>query len=101
MTVEARMPKWQPWVVAAGAVGMIGFVRLYEQQIVSVMPPCTLHALTGLYCPGCGATRAVRALLHGHVVAAWNYNQLFVLMLPLTAIFLAQSWWRPRPYRGS
>ena len=25
-------------------------------------PPCIFHALTGIYCPGCGAGRALRAL---------------------------------------
>ena len=28
--------------------------------------PCMMQKLTGLYCPGCGGTRAVRALLAGH-----------------------------------
>jgi hypothetical protein len=29
--------------------------------------PCGFHAVTGLPCPGCGLTRSVLALLHGHV----------------------------------
>lgn len=28
--------------------------------------PCLFQMMTGLYCPGCGGTRAVRALLSGH-----------------------------------
>lgn len=32
------------------------------------LPPCLFHLFTGYYCPGCGGTRAVRALLHGHLV---------------------------------
>ena len=30
--------------------------------------PCVFHKLTGLYCPGCGAGRALSALLHLHLV---------------------------------
>lgn len=31
------------------------------------MQECQLHLWTGLYCPGCGATRAVTFLLHGDI----------------------------------
>ena len=29
--------------------------------------PCLFHLLTGLYCPGCGGTRAVRAMMAGNL----------------------------------
>jgi hypothetical protein len=44
-------------------------------------PVCLFHALTGLYCPGCGGTRAVYQLLHGHLLRALRDNALFVLAL--------------------
>ncbi len=43
---------------------------------------CVFHELTGLYCPGCGATRALRALSHGQVWVAFCYNPLLVCALP-------------------
>jgi hypothetical protein len=49
----------------------------------SYLPPCLLNKFTGLYCPGCGATRATHALLHGDIVAALSFNLLFVLSIPL------------------
>lgn len=45
-------------------------------------PKCTFYYLTGLYCPGCGSQRALHALLHGHIGAAFGYNPLLILMLP-------------------
>jgi len=48
----------------------------------SCFPPCPLHALTGLNCPGCGATRAAHELTHGHVRTALHLNALFVLAIP-------------------
>ena len=44
--------------------------------------PCLVHALTGGYCPGCGASRALHSLLHGHLYQAVRYNAVFVLLLP-------------------
>ena len=40
------------------------------------------HLITGLHCPGCGATRCMHALLHGDILQALAYNPLFVLVLP-------------------
>ena len=55
-------------------------------------PLCPLHALTGLNCPGCGATRAAHELLHGHIRAALHLNALFVLAMPV--IILTRLWSR-------
>jgi Protein of unknown function (DUF2752) len=46
------------------------------------IPPCPFYALTGAYCPGCGALRAVHSLLHGHLAQAFGFNPLLVLLLP-------------------
>ena len=39
------------------------------------LPRCGFHELTGLYCPGCGNTRASYALLHGDVGSAIGQNE--------------------------
>ena len=36
--------------------------------------PCILYTVTGLYCPGCGGTRAVWNFLHGHWLRAFSYH---------------------------
>ncbi len=51
-------------------------------------PLCPFHENFGVLCPGCGATRALAALLHGRVADAIRLNALFVLLLPF-ALFLA------------
>jgi Protein of unknown function (DUF2752) len=53
-------------------------------------PACLFHAMTGLYCPGCGGTRAVYQLLHGRVLLALHYNALFVLALVALAVWGAR-----------
>jgi hypothetical protein len=75
----------------AGAVCVVGGLVVFrwsEARVTRFLPPCPFHACTGLYCPGCGSTRATRALLHGHLAAAWHDNPLFVLSIPILAVIL-------------
>jgi hypothetical protein len=49
----------------------------YLQRYVH-MPavPCLFYLMTGYYCPGCGGTRAMNALLHGRLLKAFAYHPL-------------------------
>ena len=48
-------------------------------------PGCMFHRLTGWHCPGCGMTRALCALWHGRVAAAFGYNPLLMSVAPVVA----------------
>ncbi len=51
-------------------------------------PPCIFYEATGLYCVGCGTGRAFLSLLHGELYAAFRYQPLLILLLPLIAYCL-------------
>ena len=59
-----------------------------------VTPPCMMHKLTGLHCPGCGSTRATYALLHGDITGAMKKNIIFILALPFLGWWSARMAWR-------
>jgi hypothetical protein len=59
------------------------YVFAFEPGKTGIFPPCIFRQLTGLQCPGCGSTRALHQLLHGHFVAAFTLNPLFVIATPL------------------
>lgn len=40
------------------------------------MPTCLVNTYFGLYCPGCGGTRALISLLHGHILWSLWYHPL-------------------------
>ncbi len=50
-------------------------------------PRCPFHELFNLQCPGCGATRALAALLRGHLGEALRLNALTVLLSPFMASY--------------
>lgn len=49
--------------------------------------PCVFHQLTGFYCSGCGASRALRSVLHLDFYQAFRYNAVFTLALPFFAVY--------------
>lgn len=63
-------------VLGAGAV-----LYFFNPSTHGFYPVCEFHQLTGLNCPGCGGTRAVYQLLHGHLWRALEDNALVVLSL--------------------
>jgi hypothetical protein len=41
--------------------------------------------VTGFPCPGCGTTRALHEIVHGHYVAAFMLNPLLLFAMPFLA----------------
>jgi len=80
---------------ALGAALLLGAFVLhqYPPGTLPFYPQCYLYRLTGLYCPGCGGTRCVSALLHLEPAEAWRKNALVFLMLPFLGLWAARSWW--------
>jgi Protein of unknown function (DUF2752) len=83
MTKSLRIAGLLTGVIVA-AIGLV-LLRLFDPATSDVFPPCPLHYLTGLYCPGCGSLRAIHALLHGNMTVAWAMNPLTVVLLPFIA----------------
>lgn len=72
-------------MVAGGVIGLSALAWTYhfDPSRSRLFLPCLFHTVTGMWCPGCGATRALHALLHGQVEVAWGFNALFVVALLL------------------
>lgn len=49
---------------------------------------CTFRKVTGIICPGCGSTRAMLELLHGHILKALYYHAALVLLVVMCAVYL-------------
>ncbi len=68
-------------------VAALVLLYLYDPMQVSFYPRCPSKTLCGYDCPGCGSLRAIHALTHGDLVAAWNFNPALFFAIPLAIIF--------------
>lgn len=64
------------------------YVFYYLNKNYNIGLFCTIYELTGLYCPGCGMTRAVISLLNLDFYQAFRYNAFSIFLLPLLGIYL-------------
>ena len=86
-SMRSSLSKSATTALAAVALGLvvtgIWALRTFDPNMAgSLFPPCLFHTLTGLYCPGCGLTRALHALVHFDLPRALAMNPLIVLSLP-------------------
>lgn len=69
-------------------VGGLGVLHLLGLDWVFQGAPCTIYRFTGWYCPGCGGTRALRSLVHGHLLESLLYHPAVLYLAGWTVIFL-------------
>ena len=85
--VNSRLIALLTWLsIAIGAT----YLFIFEPGKSGFFPACPFRTLTGFTCPGCGSTRGLHSLLHGDVVAAFEFNPLMVVALPFLLYALAR-----------
>jgi hypothetical protein len=82
LTQEAHgAPATRMLLVAGAPLALGGVLVLLALFPVGTLPypPCPIHALTGLVCPGCGTTRALSALAAGDLATSLRQNPAALL----------------------
>jgi hypothetical protein len=74
------------YYVCLGLLAALGILcviaHFWGFQLAGRIPgKCVLHEMTGYYCPGCGGTRAVDALLKGQLVKSFLFHPVVVYTL--------------------
>jgi hypothetical protein len=93
-----RVQAWW-WGVPLAAMTLLGIylLRTYDPNVAgNPFLPCIFHRMTGLYCPGCGMTRALHALVHFDLLRAIRMNAFFVLSAPILFLLVWRTY-RPLP----
>jgi Protein of unknown function (DUF2752) len=78
--LRAAMP------LAAIALAMAILFR-FPPERYAFYPQCPFQQVFKLQCPGCGATRALAALLQGDLAAAFHFNALATAFFPPAAAY--------------
>lgn len=84
-------------------LGGIALLWRFPPTSYSFYPRCAIHHYFGVLCPGCGGTRALAALVHGHLREALRLNALVILLLPIALPYGAKvyaRWLLRRPLQA-
>lgn len=91
-----RQPRLWHATAAAAAFAAVGagvwlLRRVDPNAPDSPLPGCLFFHFTGLYCPGCGSTRALHGLVHGDLAQAWAMNPLLFVVIPALPMLIAHG----------
>jgi hypothetical protein len=92
---EPSSPVTKILVLSLLCMGIVGLLALYYlfDPAHSGFLPCPFKHLTGYNCPGCGSQRAIHQLLHGDFIAAFSFNPMLILSLPIIGYGLGVKLW--------
>lgn len=81
--------KWQKVLICTGPFILLAVAYFIAQLVINYvpLPPCLVHTLTGLQCPGCGMTRSVIALVNGDILLSLRQNALLIVFILIAVIF--------------
>jgi hypothetical protein len=83
-------------VVACASLAGAMILYQFPPEQYDFYPQCPVFRYLHVYCPGCGATRALAALLHGRITEALHYNALVVMLVPVPLSYFAAAFWKAR-----
>ena len=67
---------------------MLVFICKYLYKAYNIGFDCVVNRFTGLYCAGCGMTRAVYSLIQLDFYQAFRYNVLSIVLLPIIVLYV-------------
>lgn len=82
-------------------IGIIMFALLFSIWIIDRIAPdflkqstpsCFVRQHVGMYCTGCGATRAVLAVLRGNVLQSLYYNVAVMYVIVFYGAYVIRGW---------
>ncbi len=86
---EKNMERYRAFRLAGGIGILLLMAGVFIWALFVKIPlPCVFRLATGLYCPTCGATRAIIHLVHGSFLSAIKSNAFVTIASVPTALWL-------------
>lgn len=83
------------WICMAAFAAFFAVAKQTDYRIFGYLPECMFHRVTGLYCPGCGGTRALLLLLRGEIARSFCYHPVLLYAVCVGGWFMiSQTIWR-------
>lgn len=80
------------YMIGMGVLTILLGIWIFQKRtgisVWNYTTPCVFHTITGIYCPGCGGTRAVYALFQGRCMQSFLYHPLVVYTAIVGSWFL-------------
>ncbi len=77
-------------VLLAAVIAAAIFVWIYGYSVLDRIPECTFETITGLYCPGCGGSRAFIALCKGQFVRSFMLHPAVPCGVLIYTVFMVR-----------
>lgn len=78
--------------LAAGGILAAGLFFYYTAGYeYIVIPGCAIYRATGIWCPACGGTRAVLALLRGDLAQSFLYHPIVPYSILVYTAYIAEE----------
>lgn len=79
--------------ILLGGLAFLGVFLVWAIPIhmYDIRMDCWIHRTAGIYCPGCGGTRAVFALIHGKLFLSFWYHPVVMYTVILYIVFMVRG----------
>ena len=74
-----------------GILLLVGLAYYVFVSLTNIGIPCPVRLITGFQCPGCGISRMLMSLVRLDLAAAFQYNPVVLLTLPIILFFVIRS----------
>ncbi len=75
--------------ISIGCLVLVLYLLLGKK--FNIFIKCPIHEIFHVYCPGCGLTRMLLAILKLDFYQAFRYNQLLFILMPFALLLLFEN----------